>query len=55
MLGGGAGEDVEVNLEQPPRSTFTGGRPMPETHLGGQPPESGVAGRGGWGFGCVSR
>lgn len=26
---------------------------MPETYLGGQPPESGVAGRGGWGFGCL--
>ena len=59
MLGGGAREDVEMSLEQPPWSTFIGRhpreQPMPETRLGGQPPESGVAGRGGWGFGCVSR
>ena len=27
MLGVGAGEDVEVSLEQPPRSTFTGDQP----------------------------
>ena len=27
MLGGGAGEDVEMSLEQPPWSTFIGGRP----------------------------
>lgn len=57
MLGGGAGEDVEMSRAQPPRSTFIGGRPreqlVPETHLGGQPQRVGSPAGVGGGWVCV--